>query len=188
MEFPSDILKNILSFLKLGEKEKIRLCLVLADLKMVPRLEEGDIQSSRFATTTNKYMSHFIDRLCDLKMNGTEARYTVRVVVRATRCYFRTVKVDMLEHPEIFELIMDHVKTTEKDAHAPNLWRGYVPDVKVSMESGWFKVNKPALMAFIKTVPWKTADQCNQEKCYIRTNYIQVVHNLKFNDRRHQAT
>ena len=184
MEFPSDILKNILSFLKLGEKEKIRLCLVLADLKMVPRLEEGDIQSSRFATTTNKYMSHFIDRLCDLKMNGTEARYTVRVVVRATRCYFRTVKVDMLEHPEIFELIMDHVKTTEKDAHAPNLWRGYVPDVKVSMESGWFKVNKPALMAFIKTVPWKTADQCKQGECYKRTNYIQVVHNLKFNDTR----
>ena len=183
MEFPADIFQNILTFLRLGEKGKLRLCLVLADLNLAPRLEVGDIQASRFASTTN--MRHFIDRLCDLKMNGTEQRYTVRVVIKATRCYFRTVKVNMLQHPEIFELIMDHVKTTEKDAHAPNLWRGYVPDVKVSMESGWFKVNKPALMAFIKTVPWKTADQCDQGECYKRTNYIQVVHNLKFNDTRH---
>lgn len=182
MEFPDDILKNILTFLKLGEKEKIRLCLVLADIKLAPRLEEGDIQASRFAFTTN--MRHFLDRLFDLKMNGAEERYTVRVVIKATRCYYRTVKVDMLEHPEIFEPIMDRVKTTEKDAQAPNLWRGYNPAIKVRMESGWFKVNKPALMAFIKTVPWKTVDQCKQEECYKRTNYIQVVHSLKYNDTR----
>ncbi len=177
-----------MTFLKLGEKEKIRLCLVLADLKLAPRLEVGDIQASRFAFTSNKHMSHFLDRLCDLKLNGTDERYTVRVVVRATRCYFRTVKVSMLQHPEIFELIMDHVKTTEKDAQAPNLWHGYNPAVKVSMESGWFKVNKPALMEFIKTVPWKTADQCDQEEYYKRTNYIQVVHSLKFKDMRHAAS
>ena len=184
MEFPDDIFKNILTFLKLGEKERLRLCLVLADLKLAPRLEEGDIQSSRFAFASNKHMGHFLDRLCDLKMNGAEERYTVRVVTKATRCFYRTVKVDMLKHPEIFEPIMDHVKTTEKDAQAPNLWHGYLPEIKVSMESGWFKVNKPALMAFIKTIHWKTADQCDQGECYKRTNYIQVVHNLKFNDTR----
>lgn len=153
--------------------------MVLSDIKQVPRIKEGDIEVTRCAFK----MNHYVDRLCALKLNGAEERYTVRVVVRATRCYYRTIKVNMLDHPEIFEPMMDRVKITDEDAQAPNLWHKYRTGVKVSMECGWFKVNKPALMEFIKTVHWKTADQCNQRELFIRSNYIQVVHDLKFNTR-----
>ena len=39
MEFPADIFKQILTFLKLGVKDKIRLCLLLSDIRLVPRVE-----------------------------------------------------------------------------------------------------------------------------------------------------
>jgi hypothetical protein len=166
MEFPADIFKQILTFLKLGEKDKIRLCLLLSDIRLVPRVEVGDIEVNRCAFM----MDTSVNRLCALISNGYEEKYTVRVVTKATKCYYYTLKVNMLEYPEIFEPIMDGVTTTEKDALAPHLFDGHKGTVK--MVSGWFKVNK-ALMAF------KGGDRCDQREMYVRSNYIQVLHGLK---------
>jgi len=152
--------------------DKMYLYLALSDIELVDRFETGDILLNRCAVPTESCQM----RILTLFHNGYEEKHSVRLVVRSTRCYYHTVKVDMRAYPDIFELVLANAETTDPSLLCPNLWANKKKSAK--MTSDFYKVNRAALTEFIKTV--KKTDRYNQEPSYKRSDCIQVLTNLKF--------
>ena len=152
--------------------DKIYLYLALSDIELVDRFETGDILLNRCAVPTESCQS----RVLTLFHNGYEEKHSVRIVVHSTKCYYHTVKVDMREYPDIFELVLAKADTTDPTLLCPNLWANKKKGAKMTCD--FYKVNRVALTEFIKTN--KGTDRYNQEPSYKRSDCIQVLTNLKF--------
>ena len=148
-------------------------CLASCDIEPVERFEEGDIVMNCLAAR----ISNCKWRVTSLFNNAYEEKYSVRVVVHATKCYYYTVKLNMLNHPEIFEPILENVTTTDPTLLCPNLWEGKTEKCAATMVCDFYKVNRAALTEFIKTVD---GERFKQEPSYKRSDCIQVITNLTF--------
>ena len=148
-------------------------CLASCDIEPVERFEEGDIVMNCLAAR----ISNCKWRVTSLFNNAYEEKYSVRVVVHATKCYYYTVKLNMLNHPEIFEPILENVTTTDPTLLCPNLWEGKTEKCAATMVCDFYKVNRAALTEFIKTVD---GERFKQEPSYKRSDCIQVITHLTF--------
>jgi hypothetical protein len=83
----------------------------------------------------------------------------------------------MLNHPELFEPILENVNTTDPTLLCPNLWEGKTEKCRATMVCDFYKVNREALTEFIKTVD---GERFKQEPSYKRSDCIQVITNLCF--------
>jgi len=146
--------------------------LALSDIELVDRFETGDILLNRCAVPTENCQM----RILTLFHNGYEEKHSVRVVVRSTKCYYHTVKVDMSAYPDIFELVLANAETSDLTLLCPNLWANKKKPAKMTCD--FYTVNRTALTEFIKTV--KNTDRYKQEPSYKRSDCIQVLTNLTF--------
>lgn len=163
----------LLIFCFLLYKMSIYSCLASCDIEPVERFEEGDIVMNCLAAR----ISNCKWRVTSLFNNAYEEKYSVRVVVHATKCYYYTVKLNMLNHPEIFEPILENVTTTDPTLLCPNLWEGKTEKCAATMVCDFYKVNRAALTEFIKTVD---GERFKQEPSYKRSDCIQVITHLTF--------
>jgi len=153
--------------------DKVYTYLAISDIESVDRYETGDIMLNRCAVPTDSCRM----RLLTLFHNGYEEKYTVRIVVHATKCYYHTVKVDMRDYPDIFQLALANADASDPTLLSPNLWENK-KSLRAKMTCDFYTVNREALTEFIKTV--KKTDRYNQEPSYKRSDCIQVLTNLKF--------
>ena len=152
-------------------KMSIYSCLASCDIEPVERFEVGDIVMNCLAAR----ISNCKWRVTSLFNNGYEEKYSVRVVTKATRSYYFTVKLNMINHPELFEPILENVNTTDPTLLCPNLWEGKI--CRATLVCDFYKVNRAALTEFIKTVD---GERFKQEPSYKRSDCIQVITNLFF--------
>jgi hypothetical protein len=146
-------------------------CLASCDIEPVERFEEGDIVFN----CLNGRISNCKWRVTSLFNNGYEEKHSVRVVVHATRCYYFTIKLNMLQYPDLFEPILENVTTTDPTLLCPNLWEGKTENCSATMVCDFYKVNRRALTEFIKTVD---GERFKQEPSYKKSDCIQVITNL----------
>ena len=155
--------------------DKVYAYLAISDIELVERFETGDIMLNRCAVPTDSCRM----RLLTLFHNGYEEKHTVRIVVHATKCYYHTLKVDMRDHPDMFELVLSNAKATDTTLLSPNLWANK-NKMSAKMTCDFYTVNRAALAQFIKTVDKKKADRYNQESSYKRSDCIQVLTDFTF--------
>jgi len=155
--------------------DKVYAYLAISDIETVERFETGDIMLNRCAIPTESCRM----RLLTLFQNGYEEKHTVRIVVHETKCYYHTVKVDMHDYPDIFELVLSNAKANDPTLLSPNLWANK-DKMRAKMTCDFYTVNRPALLEFIKTIDKKNTDRYKQESSYKRSDCIQVLTNLTF--------